>query len=138
MDPGQYTRRKLLKMCILTGVFGKYFVKNAIANASLENTLTDKLLSIIHDKSSASELGHCYLCTVKGSHDINKIVNDIYTSHQKKCEDIKISSKNETKALVREMFSEDFKNGKIVNLDYWILSETEVKICALMHLLIKA
>lgn len=137
MGASKYTRRKLLKMCVLSAVFGKLFVRNAIASASLETALADKLLSTIHDKSSASELGYCYLCTCTATHDLKKLVNDIYINHPEKCEKIKISSENETRALVKEMFSEDFKNGKIINLDNWILSETEVKICALMHLMVK-
>ena len=102
--------------------------------ASMEQQLSNRLLSVITDKQSASKIGSEYLKRSLSERNAEKITDEIFHANQiLKSRMMKISTE-ELKEIISKIISSDFQNSRVVSINGWVLSETEARLYALAHL----
>ncbi len=131
-------RRLFLRLVVGLSALG--LIRPARAWATLvERTapepLASKLANAVIQKDSAAVVGREYLRRVPEEADVHRLVDWICAFHGGEREDLLEAGQQELRERLRDQQRQDFENGRIVKLQGWILSETEVRLCALAALL---
>jgi len=101
---------------------------------SLDDPLASKLAKVFANKESATIVGREYLRNVAGEADARLLVDLICSGQADRRVDLLTADLKRLRGLLRIQQSEDFEHGRIVKVRGWILSETEVRLCALATL----
>jgi hypothetical protein len=130
-------RRNLLKIltCFSLGTIATPWVGNRLnppQGSPLEAAVEAELLSLFSSLDSAKFIGKAYLKTAKQTFDRHQFLAELCTN----CQQNGGSAQNteQVRSWLRSRQQQDFAEGRIVELDGWMLSETEVKLCALAAL----
>jgi hypothetical protein len=126
-----FTRRRLLAASmaaggLLTAVLRAYGLVAAPDPAA-------RLVRLFRHRASARAIGAVYLATRPEEADARKLV-ELAIAADGTARTIGRMSETELRAWLRERQTRDFATGRIVNLDGWLLSATEVRLCALAAL----
>ena len=130
-------RRNLLKIltCFSLGTIATPWVGSQLnpqRDTPLEAAIEAELLSLFSSLESAKFIGKAYLKTASQSFDRHQFLAELCTH----CQNTGDSAQNteQVRSWLRSRQQQDFAEGRIVELDGWMLSETEVKRCALAAL----
>lgn len=82
-------------------------------------------------KNSAVFLGKLYVRNGKRGKNDRGIAEGLLADHGISITDLASMDREQFRSLMRNCIKKDFKLGHIVNLDGWILSRTEVRLCLL-------
>jgi hypothetical protein len=94
---------------------------------------TDQYDHFFHHVSEARDIGHYYLEVYPDEAVTEKMQRQVEDSLGEVPSDV-ISDEGKFRHFVQEKIRSDFKQGKTVTLDGWVLSETEARLCALLAL----
>ena len=99
----------------------------AIINQELNPFARPELLSILDDPQAVNEIGKAYLRRHPAAQNPNALIAYI---------DAKIDYKHtgEIQAVISRQIKSDFAHGNTIQLNGWILSQTEAQQCALYSL----
>jgi hypothetical protein len=131
------TRRHCLRMFLGLGavlLLRRTDVFGTMTSSSTGHLLSSKLVDLFHDKKSARVIGLEYLRIVPGESHPRQLTNLICSRWQGRYDDIAHVDTARIKELLLRQQREDFEKGRIVNVQGWILSETEARLCALATL----
>jgi hypothetical protein len=93
-----------------------------------------RLVSLFKRRDSARAIGSIYLAARPEEADTHKLVKLVIRGADDVPLVVHHTSDTALRAWFRERQARDFATGRIVNLDGWLLSATEVRICALAAL----
>jgi len=128
------TRRGFLRMaCAIVAMVPTRLPElfaGTVVSPSLDR-LVSKLVGFFHDKDSARAVGREYLRIAPVEADTMKLTELICAGRQERYAEL--SQVNVRRMLLHQP-REDFDKGRIVNVQGWILSETEARLCALAAL----
>jgi hypothetical protein len=96
--------------------------------------LASKLNGFFHDKDSARVVGREYLRIKPVEADTLKLTELICAGRQDRYAELSHSGMVKLRRMLLHQQREDFDKGRIVNVQGWILSETEARLCALTAL----
>jgi len=135
MSTSRMTRRALLRL--LSTIGGAFYLKPVAALSEFRPTdkqelLERKLTGLLLQKNSAKVVGRKYVEGVRVSKKI--LIERLCRALNKNPDDILLISDERLRALVVARQRDDFDRGRVVNVDGWILSQTEVYLCALTEL----
>ena len=131
------TRRRFLRILGFLSAFSLTRPSRALdqfATSSEPELLASKLANFFIHKDSASAIGREYLrCAPREANEL-LLVNLICSSLKKNRNELEKVNVDELRELLVLQQRNDFKNGHIIKVQGWILSETEVRLCALAAL----
>jgi hypothetical protein len=132
------SRRAFLSMLGVFAAIG--FVQPAGALAGLggsaaSDPLVSKLARFFTQKESASRVGREYLRCVPGEADARLLVDLICSTREERRKVFAGADKGKLRELLMLQQRRDFESGRTVNVRGWILSQTEVRLCALAALI---
>jgi len=100
------------------------------------NRFGNRLVAAFADDLKASRaVGHAYLRETLLEYDADILTEIILQRVTTGKQPFDVLSGNNLDSKLRELIIEDFKNENTVQVDGWILSETEAQLCALSTLL---
>ena len=100
---------------------------------SVDNPLMrPTVLARFCDANTIREIGDCYRAQVPAENRLDKLRELLLTDEQGKKPDM--SNDEAISKLLDKKVSREFKEGKIVIEDGWVLSKTEARQCALFSL----
>jgi hypothetical protein len=131
------TRRSFLRMLFFLGA--TVFLRRAdafgtTATSHAEDWLSSKLANFFHNKESARAIGLAYLRTVPEEANARQLTHFICSSWEQRYDEMVHADAAKIKTILLRQQREDFEKGRIVDLQGWILSETEARLCALAAL----
>jgi hypothetical protein len=108
-------------------------LRGAPGFAAVPDPAVERLVSLFKHRDSARAIGSAYLALRPEEADAEDLVqlisnasgDPMVTAH---------ATEAELRAWLRRRQAHDFANGRIVKLDGWLLSATEVRLCALTAL----
>ena len=105
----------------------------AQAGCGPSDTLVDALLAFFEDRAAAEEVGAHYLARFPKEDDATRLVRRLAGSRarQSEWEALAVSDPAAVSDALRERHRDDFREGRIVLLRGWVLSQTEARLCAL-------
>ena len=136
-----FPRKKITRRDFLTGSLfacGLFAINDSVLladNSDEIRELEEKLLRLLEHRESAKVIGLEYLKLFPGEDNKEKLLSSIYTS----LKDQSSVALNKTTSprlneLLRTCRQKDFEKGRVVELRGWLLSVTEVRLCALAGL----
>ena len=131
------TRRHCLRMFLGVGailLLRRTDAFDTMSNSSTDHLLSAKLANVFHDRKSATVIGLEYLRSTPMEADPRQLTNLICSRWQGRYDDVAHADTARIKELLLRQQREDFEKGRIVNVQGWILSETEARLCALTAL----
>lgn len=131
------TRRSFLNIFIYLSVIGLIKPSHALAKAgklSKPDPLCSKLSQFFINKESASVIGREYLRRVPNEANATLLVDLISSSSAERRLELTKADTKKLRELLLLQQRQDFEDGRIVKVQGWILSETEVRLCALAAL----
>jgi len=96
-----------------------------------EARLTDALLALLPARTSAAALGRRYLAGAPGERDMARLVEEIASAQSALRRKLLESTPRDRANLLAKQRRDDFRRGAIVQVDGWMLSVTETRICAI-------
>ena len=93
--------------------------------------LADRLLKVFSHRESAAVVGRRYLKITPFVADVYLLTTEIAQGTQLGIVELGTLRSTELMSLLREKIRRDFRNQKISVVDGWLLSVTEVQLCAL-------
>jgi hypothetical protein len=129
------SRRRFIKSAGLLGIAGTVGARISIAAELLTDPLGRRLANLLKEAESASVIGKPYLDAMPEENDPNVIVSRMAVCHPIIVSKLRTAGETDAKTLLAKMVTEDFYNANIVQLNGWILSKTEARLCALTTLL---
>lgn len=96
--------------------------------------LSLELASFFHHKESARTIGLEYLRMMPNEADAGRLTRLICSRWQSSYDGMTVLDPANMKRLILRQQRDDFEKGRILNVRGWILSETEVRLCALAAL----
>jgi hypothetical protein len=102
--------------------------------SSGRDRLVSKLDGFFHDKDSARAVGREYLRIAPLEADTLKLTAFICAHRQERYDELNFASMGKVRSILLHQQREDFDKGRTVNVQGWILSETEARLCALTAL----
>jgi hypothetical protein len=131
------TRRSFLRMVILLGAMALIRREDMFVTtdgAHNDHLLTLKLASFFRNKESARIVGLEYLRVAPTEADAWQLTKSICACWQEPYDEIAHADIAKIKQRLRHQQRDDFEKGRTLEVDGWILSETEVRLCALAAL----
>jgi hypothetical protein len=128
----RFGRRRLLAAIVAMGAFLPV-VRQARGRVVASDPAAARLIGLLKHRHSARALGSVYLATHAQEADAQKLVELVIRSD----DDPLIADRTSDaglRAWLRRRQARDFATGRIVNQGGWLLSATEVRICALAAL----
>jgi hypothetical protein len=131
------TRRSFLRMLFFLGataflrranVFGTTDISHA------EDWVSSKLANFFHNKESARAIGLEYLRIVPAEANARQLTHLICSPWAQRYDETAHADAAKIKTILLRQQREDFEMGRIVELQGWILSQTEARLCALAAL----
>ena len=120
-------RQLLITLCSLPIIC---WLKTTWSTPDQDYALASSLTNIFKDRSSARIIGALYLKIVPDEADIQQLLGCLCSDHP----ELEALAENSHAALsnrIRALQNEDFDRERVINLDGWILSRTEARLCAL-------
>ena len=133
---GGISRRRFLYLLVF-GYFSSIFPDRAFSDWSKRSNtelMALKLNEIINNKGSAHVIGSVYLNKFPHEAGLQLLV-DLICKTEESYRAIMMARKSSLKKIILDMQQEDFSKGITVNLNGWILSHTEARLCALTSIL---
>lgn len=106
------------------------WLKSTWSATDQDYALASLLTNLFKDRSSAQMIGMLYLKITPDEANIKQLLSHICNTDP----ELEIHAQSNRAAFVRQikiLQCEDFYNGHVVNIDGWILSQTEARLCAL-------
>lgn len=133
------TRRDILRFSMALGCIGFGSLSLDAKAQSLENVsidpLAEKLCSVFSARESANVIGRQYLRDTSEEADVNVLVDSL-CRHQPEAYLKYMTADSATlRQMIIKQQREDFGQGRTLRVDGWILSETEIRLCALSALM---
>lgn len=97
-------------------------------------TLTNYLMKFYTHSTSASIIGLAYLKTKPSEANAKKLVKLLSLTKIESWENLVILNPTKLRQSLLHQIQTDFKQGRIIRLEHWVLSLTEVRLCALAAL----
>ncbi len=88
-----------------------------------------------HDLQAARAIGRCYLRKTKSEGNADLLAQLIVKGDSTLRGRLHALSSDQIIGILRKSIRKDFETDNIVNVDGWILSKTEARLCALCTLL---
>lgn len=132
------TRRHCLRMFLGLGailLLRRTDAFDTMTSSTTDHLLSAKLASVFYDRKSATVIGLEYLRRTPMEADARQLTNLICARWQGRYDDIAHADTARIKERLLRQQREDFEKGRIVNVQGWILSETEARLCALAALI---
>jgi hypothetical protein len=128
----RYTRRFVL-FCIgcASGLSLMPLRAPARALRASADELADRLQALIYDRSAARRLGQLYVRQVPSEDDPRTLARLTVTSLGAQPADLSALDRTSLRHWVEARVRGDFASGTTVQLDGWVLSRTEARLCAL-------
>ncbi|HEX6383133.1 MAG TPA: hypothetical protein VF177_00550 [Anaerolineae bacterium] len=95
--------------------------------------LSVRFAHLFRQKESAKVIGQAYLQAIPAEADVQTLTDLIAASLAGDQELVKTSTAELRPILERQM-RQDFDQGRVANVEGWLLSETEARLCALAAL----
>jgi hypothetical protein len=121
-------RRQLL--ITLASIPTAGWLKTTWSATDQDFALASKLTCVLKDRSSAQMIGMLYLKTTPDETNIKQLLSRIRHTDP----ELEIHAQNNHTALykrIKYLQCKDFCEEHVVNIDGWILSQTEARLCAL-------
>ena len=131
------TRRNFLCTLLCLSVFTLSRLPRALVKwrgARVHEPLALSLANFFSHKQSAKIIGLQYLRFAPKEADVHLLVELICSHRPERRTELTIANVNKRRELLLLQQRQDFEHGRIVKLHGWILSETEVRLCALTAL----
>jgi len=129
------TRRAFLRMTCAIVAIGSTPLPDLFAdNNGYRNPLASKLVGFFQDKESAGAVGREYLRIAPLEADTLKLTELICAGRPARHAELNFASMGKVRSILLHQQREDFDKGRTVNVQGWILSETEARLCALTAL----
>lgn len=116
-------RRALQQLAALAGAFGLHRPLTALACRQDREALEEAVADLLPARASAVAVGDAYLRRVPGEASAERLETLILGS-------TRAAGLPITPAGLRRRVERDFAEEKVVRLDGWLLSVTEVRLCA--------
>lgn len=97
--------------------------------AASDDMLVSRLTAIFSNQVSAQAIGQRYLAGAAPEADIPRLITLLCGVEGRNR--LATASDEQLRALFAERQREDFRHGRTVNVDGWMLSQTEARLCAL-------
>ena len=125
-------RRNFIRFCACLGISSLF--SSAAADPKcclgLPDGMVCKLLGVLSNRFSAGEIGLAYLARAKVSKNPVVIADSIFHDVTR-TKGATFAQDSEIGVLLRARVREDFGQGRTIRVGGWVLSETEVRLCAL-------
>lgn len=136
---GMITRRHFLHVLIAVAAGGLGRLAWPWASLVSKHVTSDPLISklgtfFIH-KKSAVVVGHAYLQCVPEEANTQLLVRLICSANTDRRREFLVADLDKLRELLRLQQDQDFEHGRISKVKGWVLSETEVRLCALAALI---
>jgi len=95
-----------------------------------------KLANVFGNKKSAGVVGRAYLRSRLAESNISWLLEELLPANPEVYNSLQASSLTQLKLYLLERRREDFRHNQVVNVDGWILSITEARLCALATLVV--
>lgn len=129
------TRRGFLRMtCAIVAIGSTRLPDLFAASYGYHNPLASKFVGFFQDKESARAVGREYLRIAPVEADTLKLTELICAGRQERYAELCHASMGKVRSMLLQQQREDFEKDRIVNVQGWILSRTEVRLCALATL----
>lgn len=129
------TRRGFLRMtCAIVAIGSTRLPDLFAASNGYRNPLASKFVGFFQDKESARAVGREYLRIAPVEADTLKLTELICAGRQERYVELSHASMGKVRSMLLQQQREDFEKDRIVNVQGWILSRTEVRLCALATL----
>ena len=125
----------LITLCSYLAGFAKIahpFSQRKVVRQS--GPLVSKLNGLFTHPDSAAIVGEEYLRGMPKEADSDLLIDWIFSHHSEGRNYLCRSTLVDLKRFLRRQQSEDFENNRLLHVRGWILSETEVRLCALTAL----
>lgn len=118
---------------IFTGIMvSQDFTQRIFSRNRLENRLV-KIFS--YNLIAAQAVGHAYLRVAPQESNVGILTEIIFQSGTALMQRLDVLSEKDLIAKLRNIITEDFITENTVQVDGWVLSKTEARLCALCALL---
>jgi hypothetical protein len=135
MKAAVLTRRGFLRMaCAIVAIVYIRLPDVFGASDQSHNRLASKLVGFFRDKESARAVGREYLRIAPVEADTLKLTELICAGRPERYAELNNADMGKVRSILLHQQREDFNKGRIVNVQGWILSETEARLCALATL----
>lgn len=121
-------RRTFIKLGVATGLTG---TASLVLPRASHNYLLNELLEVLPDLEDAVWVGEQYLDHVPKEADIHWLSEHIFKESYFLST---LKSEDEFRKHILNIIHNDFLEERVFELDGWILSITELRICAILHL----
>jgi hypothetical protein len=131
------TRRNFLRTLFFLGatvLLRRADVSVATAGSHADDWLSSRLANFFHNKESARAIGLEYLRIVPAEANVRRLTHLIGSSWYQPYDETAHADIGKIKKILLRQQREDFEKGRIVELQGWILSQTEARLCALAAL----
>lgn len=133
------TRRSFLRNLFFLGAMlpiGRRdaFVTSIRDTCNTADPLSSQLANFFRDKESARAVGLEYLRMAPTEADVRQLTKLICSCWQEQFDELARADMRKIKNVLVNQQREDFEKGRVINLQGWILSETEARLCALTAL----
>lgn len=129
---GRVSRRRLLAVIGAAGIFLAAGWRTR-GLAAVPDAEVARLVGLFKHRGSARAIGRVYLAARPEEADARRLV-DLIGRADDDPPLLDAANDTELRAWIRQRQARDFATGRIVKLDGWLLSATEVRICALAAL----
>lgn len=128
--------------CKLATLFGAGFAISAAIKRQLpgkpqltpEEKLQNNLLALFKHLPSAQAVGNEYLHTFPDASDAEILLSQICEGCEGGMNSLSQMNRRELQKWIRDRQQQDFAQGQTLTLKGWVLSKTEVQLCALVTL----
>ena len=127
------TRRDFLRLLASLGMVlatRQLGVLSALGRAGGRESLGARLLRLFRSPASAAAIGRAYLQKSPREADEPRLLRLLCSPGHR----WQTANTRQLRLLIRQQQVEDFKQGRLVRVDGWMLSETEARLCALAAL----
>lgn len=131
------TRRSFLRISAYVGFFGVFVPLRIFEQFDVRpglDPLTLKLASYHFNRASAKRIGETYLRSIPSEADIPLLVSLICPADRERIIEFETADLIGCRKLLKRRLRQDFENGQMVDVQGWILSKTEIRLCALAAL----
>jgi hypothetical protein len=132
---GNISRRNYLHILVCLSALGLARSTRTLAifgGRSESETLTTRLTEIFRHRESASVIGREFLRCVPAEADEHLLIDLICSSRKEQRAKLARANSGMLREWILRQHRKDFENGRIVNIQGWLLSKTEVRVCALL------
>lgn len=135
--PIRLSKRKFLNMLLASaaGCFLPFGLATAFKKGtSTTEALVQQLANFFESKESARLIGVEYLNLYSSECNCELLVNRLFSDNRERQMEFLAGDRSRQRHLLIQQQREDFRLGRVAQVHGWVLSETEVCLCALAAL----